>query len=51
MSEWITPKAEDIDTNIHSDEIHILFESDDNGNRYVSIEGEALKHLKELLKN
>ena len=49
MSEWILPKVEDIDTNLHGDEIHVYFESDENGSRYISIEGEALKHLKQIL--
>lgn len=51
MSEWIVVKKEDIDQNELKNEVHILYESDDNGNRYISIEGEALKHLKQLITN
>ena len=50
MSEWITPKTEDIDLTEDGKEIHIYFESDDFGARYISIEGESLKYLKKLLK-
>lgn len=50
MSEWIPVKAEDITQNDKRDEVHIWFESDDSGNRYISIEGKALEHLKNLLK-
>lgn len=51
MSEWIEVKKEDISRNEHKDEVHILFEADDFGNRYISIEKEALAHLKEILKD
>lgn len=50
MSEWITPRAEDIDLDTEKKDIHIWLESDDFGNRYVSIEGAALKHLKKIMK-
>lgn len=50
MSDWITPKKEDISQDKDKTEIHILFESDDFGNRYISLEGEVLEHIKELLK-
>lgn len=49
MSEWINIEKGDISQSEHKDEIHIWFESDDNGNRYISIEKDALKYLKELL--
>lgn len=48
MSNWIIPKIKDIDF-IEGKEIHIYIGSDDSGNNYVSIEGEALKYLLELL--
>lgn len=48
MSNWIIPKIKDIDF-VEGKEIHIYIGSDDFGNNYVSIEGEALKHLLELL--
>ncbi len=49
MSEWITPKKEDIDLSYDGKELHIWFESDDFGNRYVSLEGETLEYVKDLL--
>lgn len=48
MSNWIVPKIKDIDF-VEGKEIHIYIGSDDSGSNYVSIEGEALKHLLELL--
>lgn len=48
MSNWIIPKIKDIDF-VEGKEIHIYIGSDDSGNNYVSIEGEALKYLLELL--
>ena len=49
MSEWITPKIEDIDITEDGKEVHIYFESNDFGARYISIEGEALETLKKML--
>jgi len=49
MSEWLQVDKADITQNIHKDEIHIWFESDDSGNRYISIEGEALVRLREII--
>lgn len=51
MSEWITPEKEDIDLSLDGKELHIYIESDNSGARYISVEGEAFEHLKELLKN
>jgi len=50
MSEWILPKAEDINLSKEENAIHIWIESDDFGNRYISIEGETLEFLKKLVK-
>jgi len=49
MSEWILPKVEDIDLDLNGKHVHIWIESDDSGNRYISVEGKALEHLKKLL--
>lgn len=49
MSEWITPKVEDIDITEDGKEVHILFESNSFGSRYISIEGETLELLKKML--
>lgn len=49
MSEWITPKIEDIDITEDGKEVHILFESNSFGSRYISIEGETLELLKKML--
>jgi hypothetical protein len=49
MSEWIIPKKEDIDLTKDGESLHIWFESDDFGNRYISIEGKVLEYVKELL--
>ncbi len=48
MSNWIVPKQKDIDF-VNNNEVHIYIGSDEFGNNYVSIEGEALKHLLDLL--
>lgn len=50
MSEWITPTTEDIDLTEDGKEVHIYIESDQNGNRYISIEGKVLDFLKKILK-
>lgn len=49
MSNWIVPKKDDID--VDGKEIHIYIGSNEFGNNYISIEGEALNHLVELVKN
>lgn len=50
MSEWIEVEADDIDIHDNKDGVYIWFESDDFGNRYVSVESKAaLKKLKECL--
>ena len=49
MSNWIVPKIEDIE--VKENELHIYTGSDDYGNNYVSVEGEALKHLIEITKD
>lgn len=49
MSEWITPKSEDIDITDDGTEVHIYIESNENGSRYISIEDEALEALKKIL--
>ena len=48
MSDWIIPKKGDIKLVEDGKELHIWFESDDFGNRYISLEGEALEHTKAL---
>lgn len=48
MSEWILPKKEDVNIDEHG-HLHIWIESDDFGNRYISLEGETLEHTKKLL--
>lgn len=50
MSEWIEPKPEAIDMTEDGKELHIYFESNDFGARYISIQDEALDHLKKILK-
>lgn len=42
MSEWFDMEKEDISMPKEKDEVHIWFEQDDNGNRYVSIKTEDL---------
>jgi len=51
MSEWIIPKVEDVELTEDKSEVHIYIESDSFGNRYISIEGKALEHLKKLILN
>lgn len=42
MSEWFDMQKEDIDMSDKKDEVHICFEQDRNGNRYVSVKTEEL---------
>lgn len=50
MSQWITPTEEDIELTEDGKELHIFIESDNSGNRYISIEYDVLTHLKRILK-
>lgn len=50
MSDWLIPKKEDVDLTEDGKELHILFETDDFGARYISLEGETLKYIIKLLK-
>ena len=48
MSEWFDMKKEDISLSDKKDELHIWFEQDNNGNRYVSVN---MDDLLEVLKD
>jgi hypothetical protein len=47
MSYWYEPKKEDMDITEDGKEVHIVIDSDDSGNIYVSLK---VKDLKDLLK-
>ena len=47
MSEWFDMKKEDIDMSDKKDEVHIWFDQDNSGNRYVSVN---TKDLLEVLR-
>lgn len=49
MSEWLTPKKEDVDLTEDGKELHIYFENNDYGARYISIEGKVLDYVKKIL--
>ena len=42
MSEWFEQGKEDISMSEKKDEVHIWFEQDNSGNRYVSVSTEDL---------
>ena len=48
MSYWYEPKLEDIDITEDGKELHAYLDSDDSGNRYVSLKVEDIKKLLKL---
>lgn len=43
MSYWYEPKIEDIDFSDDGTEMHVYLDSDDSGNRYVSLKVADIK--------